>query len=175
MIDAVVDRDYAGRPASMHRATISCLENQLVTLEPFRINTQVNFPAAPHFIELGELFRCAGLIYLHRVLKGEHRHSEPVSLLLDKAYSLLQDLEVCEAPWPLFIIGMEARTEDDRKLVLSLLGASVKRRPLGNLVQVERMVKSAWVQEDLGGEPTLDALAAYTEVISGAHIPPPFI
>jgi hypothetical protein len=174
LVDVVLDRDDPHHLSELHLKTIRLLELRLERLEQRLPTIGLEFEPqqAAHIIALGELFRLAGLIYLHRMAKAESWDSVP--LLLSKAYDLLRELEVCEPPWPLFVIGMEARTDDERLLILTIMKKSIERRPLGNMSLVNRMILAAWVQQDLHSGANVDPLTIYTEVISGNRVPPSF-
>jgi hypothetical protein len=96
-----------------------------------------------------------------------------VEELVDQSFALLKDMEFCLRPWPLFIIALEAHNEDHRKTVLTVLEGSLMNRPLCSIQLVNRMIRDAWVQEDLHpGE--IDRLTLYNAVISNNRIPPSF-
>lgn len=121
-----------------------------------------------------ELYRLAALIYLKRMAKGCPRQDANIILLLDQAFGLLERMGVCERPWPLFVIALEARDDGERRVVVDVLEASVTRKPGGNLERVRSMIMKAWVQLDLSGGDGSDLMRVYDVVVSGHRVPPSF-
>jgi hypothetical protein len=133
--------------------------------------------------QLAELYRLATHIYLLRMARTLPRDDPAVVALVDKALRLLDSGEMQRngyaRPWPLFVVALEARSEDARRVVSDALEAALRRRPLGNLVVVKRLVHAAWVQMDLGlpsgdREGEEDAKRLYDVVVSGLRVPPSF-
>jgi hypothetical protein len=124
--------------------------------------------------KLAELFRLAAYIYLERLGKAVSPDNRLFKDLVDQAFRLLWDLGDCDRPWPLFVIALEARTDEERKLVLTVIGNALRRRPLGNLTITKRMIQAAWVHQDLQEGAGVDALLVYNRVVSANRVPPSF-
>lgn len=123
--------------------------------------------------KVAELFRLATIIYLLRMAKGEADSSKCVLHAVDQAYTLLDTIEYCERPWPLFVVALEARTEEHRMRMLTVLRNSLERRPLGPMTLVNRMIPDAWTQQDLR-ESAMEPFVLYEMIISRHRVPPCF-
>ncbi|KAK0617617.1 fungal-specific transcription factor domain-containing protein [Immersiella caudata] len=97
-------------------------------------------------------YRHAVHIYLLRVAQGLPLSSPNVRSPIDSAFETLSLLPYCERPWPLFVVALEARTEDERRLILDKIQAGIKAKPFGNMSVAREMVTRAWVQKDLASD-----------------------
>ena len=170
LVDAVLDRNDPNYLSPEHLATLKSLEIRLQKVEQRYTGI---LDTDPYRTQVAELYRLAVLIYLYRVAKGEPRDCEAVKELVEKSFALVNDMDFCLRPWPIFIIGLEAHTDELRKSILTLLQRSLKNRPLCSMQLVNRLIRDAWVQEDLNLE-GIDRLRLYNSVISNNRIPPPF-
>ena len=100
-------------------------------------------------IKTAELYRLASLIYFQRAVRRISQDSSEVRALLQNALIILEDLEVCSAPWPMFIIACEVRESFERTSILKVLESSEKFRKAGNLVWLRNMILAMWKQDDL--------------------------
>jgi hypothetical protein len=83
-------------------------------------------------------------------------------------------------PWPLFVIGIEAHTDEQRLKISELLARGLRRRDTGCLRSVQRMVEAWWVQDDLcedGDEGDEDAryLRKMDAMVSAHRVIPMFM
>lgn len=173
----MLDRDDPQYRSQKHLAAIRILELRLERLDQ-RISA-VSSAEDPDCDtvstrKLAELFRLAACIYLERLARGSESSDPQVKRLLDDAFDLLRQLGVCDRPWPLFIMALEARTDDERVLILSILEKSLIQRPMGNLTITQRLIHAAWVQQDLHAVSGIDPLLVYNAVVSGNRVPPSF-
>ncbi|KAK1835672.1 fungal-specific transcription factor domain-containing protein [Podospora conica] len=200
-IDVVRDRSDPEYLGPSHLAALQRLEYRLTNLvQTLRVTSSpspasnVGAPAAASKSTLenrAELFRLATLIYLYRVAWNLPRSHPTVAPLVRDSLKLLKrttrspplsDDEPLEPngerPFPLFVIGLEARTEGERRAVVDAMDAAARARPLGNVAGcVRRMVFAAWVRADLYGEGIEegegeDRLTVYEGLISGNQMPP---
>ncbi|KAI1128840.1 fungal-specific transcription factor domain-containing protein [Nemania abortiva] len=95
-----------------------------------------------------ELYRLATFLYLHRV--GSTETSQEIkSAYLQQALHVLSSLEVCTSPWPLFVIGCETETDDQRICILRTLDRMDEVRHIGNVFVLRHIIESFWKQQDL--------------------------
>ncbi len=170
VVDAVLDRDDPLYLSPLHLKTMQSLEFRIRNLEQHKSGIS---ELDPHNTAIAELYRLAALIYLSRVARGEPRDSAAVQELLTQAFDLLGTMDFCLRPWPLFIIALEADTEDLRKTIMEVLDESLRRRPLGSMSILSRMIREAWVQRDLQSE-EVDPLLLYNLTVSHNRVPPCF-
>lgn len=100
-------------------------------------------------LRIAELYRLAALIYSERACRRNTRSSVKVANLVQNAMSILEELQMCTAAWPLFIVGCEAETDSQRHLTLQLLKRSAEYRKSDNILWTEKLIKGIWKQDDL--------------------------
>jgi hypothetical protein len=187
VIDAVHDRTDSSHLSPSHLKITRRLELRLEALiqSPRVATTSPSSSQGPVDAQeqLAELYRLATHIYLLRMALALPHDDPAVAALVDKAIQLLRGPEMQRngyaRPWPLFVVALEARSEEARRVVSDALGAALRRRPLGNLLVVKRLVHAAWVQTDLAlasgdREAEEDAKRLYDVVVSGLRVPPSF-
>ncbi|KAK0710308.1 fungal-specific transcription factor domain-containing protein [Lasiosphaeria miniovina] len=195
VIDAVRDRDGPNHLSAEHLGIIRTLQLRLDRVKQVlrisstdarsltsgedneeEIGAEIQKPPAHPWEQRADLYRLAAYIYLERMALCRPRGDPKVASLIDQAMSLLSTLGICERPWPVFVIALEARTDEERRGIVDLLGTASDLKPLGSIPLLKRMIHAAWVQQDLGlgGDGGLDALPVYNAVISGNRVPPAF-
>ncbi|KIH88729.1 hypothetical protein SPBR_06991 [Sporothrix brasiliensis 5110] len=129
-------------------------------------------------------------LYLQRLGRGVDKRADVVQDLLAEGYALLAQLGHCKRPWLLFVLGVEARDEDERRAILASIEAASAHLgglpPPQNLVHVRRLVQAAWTHQDLHaaeaspgspGSPGAagSMLRVYNTIISANAAPPLFV
>ncbi|KAI3326138.1 fungal-specific transcription factor domain-containing protein [Xylariaceae sp. AK1471] len=95
-----------------------------------------------------ELYRIATFLYLHRACSTET--SQDIRLTcLQQALQILNSLEVCTSPWPLFVIACEAESDDQRITILRTLDLMDEQRHIGNVFVLRHIIESFWKRQDL--------------------------
>lgn len=173
-VDAVLDRDDPRYLCETHANTIRSIEIRTRAIKQ-RLSSLGNDDTGESVFRANtaELYRLATLIYLGRVARAEPRDSEVTKEPIVQAFTLLRNLTFCERPWPLFVVGLEAHTEEQRGTVLAVLRESLRRRPMGSMVLASRMIREAWAQQDLQAV-DVDPLTLYGLIISRNRVPPSF-
>lgn len=122
-----------------------------------------------------QLYRLAGLIYLHRAVKNYSGVELPHKRLVEQAFLALVKVRVHEELWPLFIVAYEVQTDIDRRRVLDFFSEAQRQRPTGNIAWVRRLVEAFWNQDDLDAErQQLSYVTKMTAVISAVPFVPTF-
>ena len=183
IIDAVLDRHDPRRRSPAHLRRLRGLESRLDSLVQLprvawaHAADEEEYQQQQHNAareqQIAELYRLASRIYLARVARGAARGDAAVVALVDRALAVLRAARPCGRPWPLFVVALEARTEDERGIVRDALAASMARMPPGNLQLVRSMVHAAWVRLDLAGDGA-EMMEVYNVVVSGMRVPPSF-
>ena len=121
-----------------------------------------------------ELFQLATLVYLDRATENMSPHPTKTQQRVDRAFSIFSQLRSCEQAFPLFILGCEARTDEQRATVLELICRTKKHGPSQIIMTAMNLIQSVWVQNDLadGELHYLDTLSA---IISSRSILPAFV
>ncbi|KAL7783251.1 fungal-specific transcription factor domain-containing protein [Trichoderma ceciliae] len=120
------------------------------------------------------LFQFALIIYVDRVVKGAFMSSKAAQSAAAKAFILLEKMRLYDRPFPLFILSIQAETDEQRLLILSTIKRTMEARPMNNLGSTEDMIKKLWAQQDLQGPEQADALFLLNAVVSANSMPPTF-
>ncbi|TFB01675.1 hypothetical protein CCMA1212_006371 [Trichoderma ghanense] len=174
IIDAVYEPGDPDHQSESHLKLLRSLEIRLKYLQQRQSSVSpLDSPGSTQeTTTVAELYRLATIIYLLRMAKGEPENATCVLQVVEQAYEALNRLEYCERPWPLFVIALEARSEEHRRDMLRVLGKSLERRPLGPMALVNRMIPDAWTQQDL--REGVDPFTLYGMIISRHRVPPCF-
>ena len=105
-------------------------------------------------IATAELYRLSTLLYLEqtsRQITSEIRSGfdEVTDHLTARALNILDQLEVCTSPWPLFITACEVRTDEGRIKILDVIDKMNDKRRIGNVSVLKRIIQIYWNQQDL--------------------------
>ncbi|TLD26579.1 hypothetical protein PspLS_04344 [Pyricularia sp. CBS 133598] len=126
------------------------------------------------FIGCWPLYPLSLLIYLHRGTEGVA--AACVEDDVSSAFRHLVGKSVCDRQFPLFIIGCEARTDEQRTAVLDLMTRSETLKSSRSIGHVRLLLEAAWAQDDLLAEgQRLDYRLKLSGVINLAMIPPSFV
>jgi hypothetical protein len=125
-----------------------------------------------------ELFTLALLVYLGRATSDLLPELvDKTEQHIEKAFSLFPTLKCCDRQFPLFVLGCEARSDEDRAVYLDLVSRTQARSQAAPLVQVETLVKASWVQSDLADHAGLkfDYIEKLNALISSCKVIPNFV
>ncbi|KJR86057.1 uncharacterized protein SPSK_02826 [Sporothrix schenckii 1099-18] len=122
-----------------------------------------------------ELFKLAALIYMKRASRNFSGISPQIDVMVERAYLLLDDLEAFHPAFPLFIIGCEARKDEQRKKILEHIGRARKTSSLRSLHDLQNILQQIWVQHDLAVDYDMDYLNTLDAVITSYRIMPSFV
>ncbi|RSM03261.1 hypothetical protein CDV31_010537 [Fusarium ambrosium] len=125
----------------LRRIDISANENNTLT-EASRSNSD----------GIVELYQLATLIYLKRASPDNPKEKPRLPEWIDRAFHILSHLENCQWPFPLLILGCEARTDDQRTMILDLISRTERSIYFRKLGSVKTMIQRIWVQNDLTEE-----------------------
>ncbi|KAH8807363.1 fungal-specific transcription factor domain-containing protein [Xylogone sp. PMI_703] len=125
--------------------------------------------------QMAELHQLAALIYLNRIMRGysgeEYRHKR----IVRESLLLLEKLEVCESPWPLFIIACEACEDAQRLTILKVLDKTQREQGWSNKFSlIQQLVEAIWNQSDLDECYEVDYATRMNAVISAVPFLPAF-
>ncbi|KAH8693985.1 fungal-specific transcription factor domain-containing protein [Talaromyces proteolyticus] len=114
--------------------------------------------------DMVKLYQTAAMLYLARVsesISGELRNMKP---LLDNAFALLCRMRTCELQFPLLVLGCEARTDEQRNMILDLVWRTEKTTYVRSLDCLRRALRALWIQEDLASDQ--DCVPKYMDRLS---------
>ncbi|KAI0479152.1 fungal-specific transcription factor domain-containing protein [Xylariaceae sp. FL0804] len=134
-----------------------------------------NVPAMP-VTDAAELYRMATRVYLARTSQNTWQRSASLDSIMESTYAVAKTCNSCCHWFPLFILACEAREDEHRSAVLSLIertGESIRKRSIG---WVRNAVQSVWVQRDLHEDSDLlmDYVAIMNAVVSSSSTVPSF-
>lgn len=132
------------------------------------------FNSTEQVLNIAELYRLSGLIYLHRATQATAASNQPLQELVDSAFTILGGLETCERTFPLFIVACEARDDIRRGTILRILNATQAQFAPGNSFRVRQYIERFWTQEDLDANQEIDYASKVTAVLSSAAALPVF-
>jgi hypothetical protein len=129
--------------------------------------------APPQTDTVLELYKLASLIYLERQSTNFSGQSEEIESWTGRAFPLLAQLSEFEQPFPLFILGCEARTDEQRGVVLELIARTDLVSRSRNLQYIAHIIRSNWVQDDLA-DGMLDYGEKLESIFNSMEIVPSF-
>ncbi|KAH8904639.1 hypothetical protein BR93DRAFT_980391 [Coniochaeta sp. PMI_546] len=142
----------------------------------WRIRTTPVPPASgeiPDMPLMLELYRLGMLVYLNRAnpkLSPSSRTQEHV----DRGFEIFTQLRSCDRQFPIFVLGCEARSDEQRAVVLDLICRTERGVSSRSFNYCRILLQSVWAQDDLaGGE--LDYMDKLSYVISCCKIVPTFV
>ncbi|KAF2430598.1 hypothetical protein EJ08DRAFT_239139 [Tothia fuscella] len=126
-----------------------------------------------HALNIAELYRLASLVYLQRAGKGYPTNKPGVLSLVNAGFEIIATLQTCPRVFPLIILGCEARSDEDRMIILELLRKTENSRRIGNFSRARRFIEASWAQDDLHtGE--LDYVQKFDTIMSRSEDMPSF-
>ena len=123
---------------------------------------------------IAELFKLATLVYLNRVSGNILDQADSIQANLNRAFALFSQMDSCERQYPLFILGCEARTDEQRLTVLDLISRTEQKNSSRSLNHVRILVQALWAQDDLA-EKELDYWDKLSAIISSCTIIPSLV
>lgn len=124
-----------------------------------------------------EVYQIATQIYLVRAAQSSWEPSQGMDALIDRAFAIPLVSCSCSHFFPLFIVACEARTDEQRATVLSLIGRAETSPRARDMSWLRRVIQSIWVQQDLhaDGDLLVDYLGMISAVISSSSSLPSFV
>ncbi|KAH0499795.1 hypothetical protein TgHK011_006961 [Trichoderma gracile] len=162
-IDLVKDRDDSNYLSKRHSHAIYDLERNIRDIDQQLCSgiDREDYHVAgsrKRYLTVSRMYQLAVLIYLDRVVRGSFSDSRLSRASAEEAFGLLGDLGLCERPFIMVMLALQAEQDSDRLLILSTLKNAIHERPLSNLASTERIIRRIWAQHDLHGSAQADAL-----------------
>lgn len=125
-------------------------------------------------IAKAETYRLSTLIYLDHATGDYLITQEELTALIDTGFRILGLMHTCERLFPLLVLGCEARTDDERILVLELIANSEKKAPVRRLDGLRHILQAFWTQDDLLAERGTEVhyMEKMTAVLSSMEVVP---
>ncbi|KAK4151562.1 fungal-specific transcription factor domain-containing protein [Chaetomidium leptoderma] len=126
-----------------------------------------------------ELYRLAMLVYLSRASDSttnlRNQSTRRTQQHIDQAFAILARLGSCDRQFPVFILGCEARSDDQRAVVLDLISRTEKGHSSRSLNLVRLLLQAIWAQDELGIKGDMNYWDKLSYIISCCKILPAFV
>ncbi|KID85784.1 Zinc-finger transcription factor [Metarhizium guizhouense ARSEF 977] len=171
--DALIDpRDPASRSGE-YRDSLDLLKRRIGNVHLGRDSSSLS----PHETLGIEVWQTATQIYLARASQCPGEEPANLESLIDMAFE--GPIRTCACPhfFPLFILACEARSDDRRASILSLIGRTEDIPGLRSKVWLRNMIRSIWVHQDLhaDGDLLVNYVGAMRAVINMNDTIPSFV
>lgn len=121
-----------------------------------------------------ELYRMAVHIYVNRVSENVLGQAVRTQQCIDEGFALLSRLPSCERQFPIFVLGCEARTDDQRAIILDIISRTEKKVTSRSFNHVTVLLHALWSQDDLADR-ELNYWNKLTSIISHCSIVPSLV
>ncbi|SPO03144.1 uncharacterized protein DNG_05826 [Cephalotrichum gorgonifer] len=96
-----------------------------------------------------QLFQLAMLLYLTRSSEGLIYQPITAQENIDKAFAIFPRLSSCKQQFPIHVIGCEARTDEQRAVILDIIFRTEKMSSSRSFNYCKRTLQAIWAQDDL--------------------------
>ncbi|KAH6647181.1 fungal-specific transcription factor domain-containing protein [Truncatella angustata] len=153
-----------------YAAYLKDLENRVMTV-PF-CPENLGSSSTEAYLMGAELYQIAALIYLERTSCNFSGQSIKIMRLVERGFEIFQQQDTSSASLAIFILGLEARSDEQRKFILDLIERNATRSNLRSLEAVSRMLQAAWNQDDLETENDVNYVLKLDTIINSNNIIP---
>ena len=122
-----------------------------------------------------ELYRVAALLYLHQTAPTYTLSDTEAHGHVKDGFAVLDQMEICSSPWPLFIIANAVSDDRDRIKILGFLIDGARKRQIGNYAIIANLVEAVWKQQDLVADEKEERRVDWRDVVVGVGGMPSFI
>lgn len=96
-----------------------------------------------------QVFQLATLVYLNGMSNNVTYHGPKTQEHIDNAFSIFSRMSLCPRQFPIFILGCEARRDDQRATVLDLMARTETSDSSRSFRHVRVLLQAVWAQDDL--------------------------
>lgn len=121
-----------------------------------------------------ELYQLAILVYISRASENLLNQRTCTQQQIDKAFTIFTRLGSCDRQFPVFILGCEARSDDQRAVILDLISRTEKNISSRSFNYVRMLLQAIWAQDDLA-DGDVNYWDKLSYVISCCRIMPTFV
>jgi hypothetical protein len=122
-----------------------------------------------------ELYRIAALLYLHQTASPNTVSDTEARGHIKDGFTILDQMEICSSPWPLFIIATAVNDDRDRIKIMGFFVDGARKRQIGNYAVIANLVEAVWKQQDLAADEKEERKVDWRDVVSGDEGMPSFI
>ena len=99
--------------------------------------------------QIMDLFRSALLVYLYRANQEFLGSTSETQERVDHSFEVLARLRFCDRQFPIFVFGCEARTEEQRRVILDVMARTEETVPCRSYQYMRTILAGFWSQDDL--------------------------
>jgi hypothetical protein len=122
-----------------------------------------------------QLYQLAMLVYLDQSFEGLLDEPTRKQDYVDKAFYILRRLDSCKQQFPIHVIGCEARTDEQRAVILDVISRSEKMSSSRSYNYCRLIVQAVWSQNDLAYGSNIKYGDMMTSVMGHCRILPTFV
>ncbi|KAK0385527.1 hypothetical protein NLU13_6707 [Sarocladium strictum] len=181
IFESVVDSSHPAYHSETYRKELADIEHGLESIfngknvpeQEHRYPSAIQSLQDVDYFDL-EMYRLAALIYLERASNNFSGPSPKIDAWANAAFRAFKVLGTMKHSFPIFIIGCEARTDEQRRVILDCIQNNKNVRLTSPMQMVHEMLQSAWALEDLETEREVDYMLKLDTVVSGCQTMPSF-
>lgn len=121
-----------------------------------------------------DFYHAATVLYLRAISPNVDATNQTVAWL-GRAFEILDGLEICTSPWPLFVVACESRTDEQRIIILRTLDRMIQDRKIGNVFVLRDLIENYWKQRDLQADGDRPGPLRWWELLNSDNAAPWFI
>lgn len=122
-----------------------------------------------------KLYQLAMLLYLNRSSEGLIDQPMRTQQQIDQAFAILPRLSFCKQQFPIYIIGCESRTDEQRAITLDLISRTEKMSSSRSFSHCKRLLQASWAQDDLAEWNNISYSSRLSSIMGLAKIVPSFV
>ncbi|KAK1570177.1 fungal-specific transcription factor domain-containing protein [Colletotrichum navitas] len=122
-----------------------------------------------------QLYQLAILLFFDRCFESLIDQPIRTQQYLDKAFAIVSRLRSCKEQFPIHVIGCEARTDQQRSVVLDVISRTEKMGSSRSWSDCKRILHAVWAQDDLADGNDINYLYKLTSVMSHCIMLPSFV
>lgn len=122
-----------------------------------------------------KLYQLAILLYLNRSSEGLIDQPLRTQQQIDQAFAIFPRLSSCKQQFPIFVIGCESRTDEQRAVILDVISRTEKINSSRSFNHCKLLLQAVWAQDDLAQWNNVSYCAKLTTVLSLCAIVPTFV
>ena len=115
------------------------------------------------------------LLYLNRSSEGLIDQTIRTQQQIDQAFAILHRLSSCKQQFPIYIVGCESRTDEQRALILDVILGMEKLSSSRSFNHCKRLLQVSRAQDDLAGCNNISYRSKLSSTMGLAEIVPAFV
>ncbi|KAI0547913.1 hypothetical protein F4679DRAFT_552553 [Xylaria curta] len=159
---------YDSAPLDAHSCEVAADTEEFIKILDWRIRSAST---------TDEAFQLAALVYLDRITDSLVIEPSRTKKNITRAFAHLSKLPHYKRQLPVFILGCEARSDEQRAIILDLISRTEENTAVRSFNHVKVLLAAIWAQDDLVDEQTrgLNYGNKLTSTISRCSFPPSFV